>query len=92
MQILNVLFSSQNFPHEQKKKNKLSTDSFCLWFRKQKSYESFFLSGIFIIHISQIILPARMSQKQTEIAMCHLVNELKNIPQKQTNKRKPQNT
>ena len=63
MQILNVLFSSQNFPHEQKKKNKLSTDSFCLWFRKQKSYESFFLSGIFIIHISQIILPARMSQK-----------------------------
>lgn len=46
-----------------KKKNKLSTDSFCLWFRKQKSYESFFLSGIFIIYISQIILPARMSQK-----------------------------
>ena len=63
MQILNVLFSSQNFLHEQKKKNKLSTDSFCLWFRKQKSYESFFLSGIFIIYISQIILPARMSQK-----------------------------
>lgn len=62
MQILNVLFSSQNFPHEQKK-NKLSTDSFCLWFRKQKRYESFFLSGIFIIYISEIMLPARMIKK-----------------------------
>ena len=91
MQNLNVLFSGQNFPHEQK--NKLSTDPFCLWFRKQtKLQKFFFLSGIFIIYISEIMLPARMIKKKTEIATCHLVNNLKNIPQKQTNKRKPQNT
>ena len=90
MQNLNVLFSGQNFPHEQK--NKLSTDPFCLWFRKQTKLQKFFLNGIFIIYISEIMLPARMIKKQTEIATCHLVNNLKNIPQKQTNKRKPQNT
>lgn len=63
MQNLNVLFSGQNFPHEQK--NKLSTDPFCLWFRKQtKLQKFFFLSGIFIIYISEIMLPARMIKKK----------------------------
>lgn len=29
----------------------------------KQSYDSFFLSGIFIIYLSQTMLPARMSQK-----------------------------
>ena len=67
-----------------KKKNKLSTDSFCLWFRKQKSYESFFLSGIFIIHISQIILPARMSQKTIAVSFGKRVKKYTTKTNKQT--------
>ena len=52
----------------------------------KQSYKSFFLSGIFIIYISEVIYQLVWLKKQTEIATCHLVNNLKNIPQKQTNK------
>ena len=46
-----------------KKKTSWVLIPFAYDLENKQSYESFFLSGIFIIYLSQTMLPARMSQK-----------------------------
>ena len=48
---------------KKKKKTSWVLIPFAYDLENKQSYESFFLSGIFIIYLSQTMLPARMSQK-----------------------------